>query len=75
MTGNHSSNIRFLVGIVLGCALAMFINGSGVHYKNLLKYAERNYMRSRKNERKLRRYGVRMSDHELRLQRVEGFVQ
>ena len=73
MTNYHSSSIKFLAGIVLGCALALFVNGSGVHYKNLLKYTERNYMRGRKNERKLRRYGARMSDHELRLQKVEGF--
>jgi hypothetical protein len=73
MTSNHSSNIRFLAGIVLGCALALFVSGSGIHYKNLLRYTERNYMRSRKNERKLKRYGARMSDHELRLQKVEGF--
>jgi len=73
MTSNRSSLSRFLVGVVLGCALALFIGGSGVHYKNILKYAERNYMRGRKNERKLRRYGCKLSDHELRLLKVEGF--
>ncbi len=87
MTSGRSSLSRFLVGVVLGCALALFISGSGVHYKNILKYAERNYMRGRKNERKLRRYGCKLSDHELkffavhddlcsldkRLEKIEGF--
>jgi hypothetical protein len=75
MTGGRSNLSRFLVGVVLGCALALFVNGSGVHYKNLLKYTERNYMRGRKNERKLRRYGERLSKHEVQLQHVDSRIQ
>lgn len=73
MTGKTGGYGKVAIALALGYALAVFVNGSGIHYKNLLKYTERNYMRGRKNERKLKRYGQRMSDHEMRLRKVEGF--
>ncbi len=72
-TSNLSGSGKILVGLVIGYALSVFLSGSAVHYKNLVRYTERNYMRGRKNERKLCRYGSRLSDHEVRLQKVEGF--
>ena len=70
MTSRSSGYSKVLVGLAIGYALAMFVGGSAVHYKNILKYTERNYMRGRKNERKLKRYGERLSKHELELQEM-----
>lgn len=43
------------------------------YFKRNEEYSESNYMRSRKNQRDLRRYGDRLADHERRLLKVEGF--
>lgn len=75
MSSRASGYIKLLVATSIGFSLAMFVKGNAVHYKNLRLYAERNYMRGRKNERKLSRYGQKLSDHELRLQKVEGFTR
>ncbi len=75
MTSTTSGWSKILVGLAIGYALSVFLGGSAVHYKNLLKYTERNYMRARKNERKLRRYGERLSNHELRMKAMEGVLE
>lgn len=71
-----SKTSKYAAATVVGCILALAVIrvlDPAYHYSQLLKYTERNYMRGRKNERKLRRYGCKLSDHELRLQKVEGF--
>lgn len=70
-----------------GIALVVGAIKFAYHFSQLVSYTERNYMRARKNERKLRRYGQRLSMHEMelressscisdldkRLRKVEGF--
>lgn len=51
--------------------LAVSFLGLAVYAARTQGYCEHNYMRRRKNEKRIKRYGNRLSDHERRLREIE----
>jgi len=65
------SNRAFNAGVLLAIAVVSLFVARAQYY------CEQNYMRRKKNEKRVSRYGCRLSNHERRLQELEmlsGYV-